>query len=163
MRLKVTTKGRLIDSLDVLGKDKRLLCSVNYRYQDCNGQPRISSLVAQLPERPIKIGDPNLVLENYSIKAGDIEYVAHKGGRTYKVSYENIKLGDRVVKLPTFIEVRTTSDNGFLRSARLFNYKLVDMTRQQAWEAAQAFARSSDQYLAFPGLALSMKNLSLGL
>lgn len=76
----------------------------------------------------------------------DVNYVSHKGGRTCTVTYEDVTLGETVVRLPAQVAVHRTEDRWPMRSARLMNFQRVELDKDGVWEAARAFGGLDDAY-----------------
>jgi len=138
--------GGRLESLDILDKDNRPFCKIKYEYTSDDHPPKLDKLIAELPVRPqmiarrgtIKLYNPGT--GEYRVRPSEAEYVYHKGRRICQVMYQDIQLGQRLVRLPVRIEVRIASNNLLLRSATLSNFKLVNMTKEQVWQQAKTYA-----------------------
>ncbi len=142
--LTVQSQGRRLESMELFDAQRRSLGKMNYRYETDSGAPRLARLVADLPARPVTLKSDT--------DDREIDYVSHKGGRTCAVTYEDVTIGNRMLRLPTRIEVRVTADQQLLRSARLLNFQGVDLDKEGVWEAARAFSRLDDEFPAWARL-----------
>jgi hypothetical protein len=154
-RLKAQVKDNKIKSMELFDARQRSLCRTKYEYErDGNASP-LAKLVAELPARPEKLA-VNANLTNFSsggekkvYKVKDVDHVYHKGGRTCAVTYEDVAIGDKALRLPVQVEVRASDDKRLLRSARLMNFKHVDLDKSAVWEAAKAFGDLSSEDWAY--------------
>jgi hypothetical protein len=153
-QLKVRAKGNRIESMDLLDAQQRSLGTMKYECDRGSNVSPLARLVAELPAKPQKVAvDANVtnssggVRKTYEVK--DIDYVSHKGGRTCTVTYKDVTIGDQVLRLPVHVEVHVSEDKRLLRSARLINFKRVNLDKTGVWEAARAFAHLSDEDQAY--------------
>lgn len=154
--LKVRAKDERIESMELFDNQKRPLGRMRYEYERDGNTPSLTKLIADWPERPEKLAiDVNVVVTSSSIdvntvgtpksekkrinKTSEIDYVSHKGGRTATVTYKNVALGGKVLRLPMLVEVRRSDDKRLVRSARLMNFKQLDLDKAGVWQAAKAF------------------------
>jgi hypothetical protein len=152
-RLKVHARGDRIESMELFDSQKRQLGTMKYEYET---DGNLTKLTADWPERPEKL----LFDVNDGFPKSLIDYVSHKGGRTATVAYSNITVGGRVLRLPVRVEVRRGDDKQLLRSAKLTNFKQVNLDKAGVWKAAKTFAglssedhalaRLRDKYLEAP-------------
>ena len=150
--LRVNAKNKVIEMMEVLDRDQQLICKVNYHYGP-EGD-RLSRLTALLPTRPQKLlADANVVMQisdgdgikEQTIRIDTVDHVHHKGGRICAVTYKDVTLGNEIVRLPVYVEVRRADDSRVLRTAELTNFRLVQMDKDQVWQAARAFAGLTQQ------------------
>jgi hypothetical protein len=154
-QLKVRAKGNRIESMELLDAQQRSLCRMKYEYEQGGNASPLARLVADLPARPEKLAvNANLTSTSsrgetkaYNIK--DVDHVYHKGGRTCTVTYRDVTIGDKALRLPVHVEVRASDDKRLLRSARLMNFKGVDLDKTGVSEAAKAFAHLSSEDWAY--------------
>jgi hypothetical protein len=146
-QLKVQAEGDRIESLDLLGNAGRKLAGIKYEY---DGTGKISRLMADLPVRPEKLAvDVNMTITvgdaKLPYRRTDVDYVYHKGGRTCAVTYQDVTVGDTHLRLPVRVEVRRSDDKRLVRSAKLMNFRRVDLDKAAVWEAAKAYGRFSSE------------------
>jgi hypothetical protein len=147
-QLKVRAAGNCIQSVDLLDDRQQPLGHMKYEYEQGGAAPQLSRLIADWPERPQKLTTDIHSLFGSTLEPGmrkvdktiEIDYTSHKGGRTATVIYKDVALGDKVMRLPVQVEVRRTSDKRLLRTAKLMNFKRVEMDEAGVWQAAKAFA-----------------------
>jgi len=165
-RLKARLKDDRIESMELFDK-QRSLCRLEYEYEPSGKASGLSRLVAHLPVRPEKLAAQVTLTSTSSqgdtknFKLNDVDHLHHRGGRTCTVTYRDVSLGDTVLRLPVQVEVRVSEDKRLLRSARLIDFKRVDLDKAGVWEAARAFGglspedrewrRLADRYLKQPG------------
>jgi len=157
--LKVQTKDDRIESMDLFDNQRRPLGRMRYEYQPDGKVPRIATLVADLPVRREKLAvDANVVViprhagapeQKETYRVPDVNHVSHTGGRTAIVTYSDVPVGDKVLRLPVKVEVRRSDDKRLVRSARLMNFRRVDLDKEGVWKAAKAFASLGDEYWTF--------------
>jgi hypothetical protein len=82
-----------------------------------------------------------------------MDYVSHKGGRTCTVTYKDVSVGDRVLRLPVQVQVRRSDNKQLLRVARLMNFQRVDLDKEGVWKAAKQFGGLGSEYAAWVRLA----------
>lgn len=149
-RLKARLKDNRIESMELFDK-QRSLCRLEYEYEPGRNASALSRLVAHLPVRPEKLAAQVALTSTSSrgdtknFKLNDVDHLYHKGGRTCSVAYRDVSLGDTVLRLPAQVEVRVSEDRRLLRSARLIDFKRVDLDKAGVWEAARAFGELSDE------------------
>jgi hypothetical protein len=148
----VQAKDKAIEMMELLDQQQQLICKVHYQYGP-EGD-RLARLTAFLPTRPQKLlADANVTLElpnqdglkQQVISINTVDHVYHKGGRVCNVVYKDVLLGDKTVRLPVYVEVRRADDGRVLRTAELTNFRLVQMDKDQVWQAARSFAGLSQQ------------------
>lgn len=143
--LKVRAKDERIESMELFDNQKRQLGRMRYEYERDGNTPSLTKLIADWSERPEKLAvDVNAVVSSKSEKktinkTAEIDYVSHKGGRTSTVTYKNVAIGGRVLRLPVQVEVRRSDDKRLVRSAKLMNFKQADLDKAGVWRAAKAF------------------------
>ncbi|MBN1362137.1 MAG: hypothetical protein JW993_16195 [Sedimentisphaerales bacterium] len=137
--VRLQAQGRRIDSMELFDAQRLSLGRMRYEYEAEGPPPRLARLVADLPPRPVR-------LQPDDANDPEIDYVSHKGGRTCTVAYQDVTIGDRTLRLPARIEVRVAGERQLLRSARLLNFKGVDLDKASAWEAARAFSRLDSEF-----------------
>jgi hypothetical protein len=150
-RLKAHIKGNRIESMELFDNREQSLCRMKYEYERDGTASPLAKLVADLPIRPEKLAvNANLTSKSsrgetkaYQVK--DVDHVYHKGGRTCTAAYKDVTIGDKALRLPIQVEVRASDDKRLLRSARLMDFKRVDLDRAGVWEAAKAFADLSSE------------------
>ncbi len=157
-RLKVHGQADRIDSMELFDDEQRALAKMRYEYERGAGPGRIATLVAELPVRPETIGQD----ETRMVTGSDgnrtphtipgASYISHKGGRTCTVTYRDVTAGDKVLRLPVQIEVQRTDDKRVVRSARLMNFKRVDLDKDGVWQAAKAFGASDSEHATYARL-----------
>jgi sulfur carrier protein ThiS len=146
-QLKVHTRGERIESMELLDAQQQSLCRTRYEYEQAGNSSAVAKLVAELPVRPQKLAvDVNMTIvpkgrpeAKRTLKITEVDHVRHDGGRTCTVTYDNVAIGDTVLRLPVQVEVRNSQDKRLLRRARLINFKRVDVDKAGVWEAAKAF------------------------
>jgi hypothetical protein len=159
-QLKVRTEGDKIESMELFDAQQQSLCRTRYEYEQAGNSSAVAKLIAELPVRPQKLAvDVNMTIIPKSNPAGkrtykvtDVDHVYHKGGRTCTVAYRDVAVGDQVLRLPVRVEVRNSEDKRLLRSARLMNFKRVDLDKAGVWEAAKAFGGLSTEDQAWQRL-----------
>jgi tetratricopeptide (TPR) repeat protein len=154
-RLTVQAKGGRIESMELFDERQQLLGRMNYQYERDGSASGLTRLIAELPVRPEKLtvkgevvvtptsGNPK---DRYTYRIDTMDHVYHQGGRTCTVAYQDVTLGDKILRLPVHVEVRVSDSKQPLRSARLANFKHVDLDKAGVWEAAKAFARLDSEY-----------------
>ncbi len=148
-QLKVQARAGRIEAMDVLDNASRKLVGIKYEY-DRGNNPQISRLVADLPVRPEKLpidGNTTVTMGDTKIpyRITDIDHVYHKGGRTCAVTYRDVKAGSATIRLPVQVEVRRSDDKQLVRSAKLMNFKRVDLDKAAVWEAAKTYGGFSGE------------------
>jgi len=144
--------------MELFDREQRLLARMDYAYERDGGRRRLATLTAELPVRPLKVGSPppTIVAPDGQTTTGrtvpDVNYVSHKGGRTCTVTYEDVALGKQVLRLPVRIRVVRSDNKQLLRSARLMNFKRVDLDKDEVWQAAGAFGGLGRMYATWEGL-----------
>jgi hypothetical protein len=151
-QLKVNAKGDRIESMDLLDRWETSLCRIKYEYEGAGNTSALTKLVAELPAGFVKEAvDVNVPIQFVSgskvytrkHKVADIDRAYHKGGRTCTVTYKDVTMADQALRLPAMVEVRDSQDERPVRSARLVNFKHVDLDKTAVWEVAKAFAGQS--------------------
>jgi len=155
--LKVQAKDNRIDSMELFDGEQRLLAKMEYAYERDSGPPRLATLTAELPVRPegLVFGSRIRVAPDGQVTTRtvpDVNYVSHKGGRTCTVTYEDVALGAQVLRLPVRIRVVRSDNKQLFRSARLMNFKRVDLDKDEVWLAAEAFGGLGSMYATWEGL-----------
>ena len=158
-QLRVRASNDRIESMELFDNQRRALARMRYEYQPDGKVPRIATLVADLPVRHEKLAvDANVVLiprhggapeQKETYRVPDVNHVSHTGGRTATVTYSDVTIGDKVLRLPVKVEVRRSDDKRLVRSARLMNFRRVDLDKDGVWKAAKAFASLGDEYWTF--------------
>jgi len=147
--LKVRAKDDRIESMELFDSQERQLGTMRYEYEREGNTAQLTKLIADWSARPVKLGvDVNEAGSPKSV----IDYVSHKGGRTSTVTYRNVTVGDRVLRLPVQVEVCRSDDKRLLRSAKLMTFKRVDLDKAGVWRAARTFAGLSSEDLALERL-----------
>jgi len=154
-QLKVRAKSGLIESMELFDGQQRSMGRMQYEYEQSDNDRRLARLVANLPERPEKLvinGEATIRImgdgeDQVRTSEGPrtVDHVSHKGGRTCTVTYEDTVVGDATLRLPAKVQVRATNDGRLVRSARLMNFKRVDLNKEEVWEAAKAFCNLSSE------------------
>jgi hypothetical protein len=158
-RLKAQVKGNRIESMELFDDKQASLCRIKYEYERGGDASPLSRLVADLPVRPERLGIDAKVTsasprgEKNAYEVREVDHVSHKGGRTCTVVYKDVTIGDKTLRLPVQIEARAGDDHRLLRSARLMNFKRVDLDKAGVWKSAIAFAHMSNEDWAFYKLA----------
>ncbi|NLH44193.1 MAG: hypothetical protein GX448_20330 [Planctomycetes bacterium] len=157
-----TTDGR-IDSMELLDSHRQSLARIRYEYELNGGAARLASLVADLPVRAERLAiNQQVTLHSVEGAQGKdrtfsrikpVDHLSHQGGRTCKVTYGDVGVGDGNLRLPTRIEVRVAQDGRLLRSATLMNFRRVNLDKEQTWQAAKAFVDSTGEDRAYHQLA----------
>lgn len=155
--LKVRATNDRIESMELFDKQRHSLARVRYEYERKADPPRVDTLVAELPVRPetLATGATRTIVsggQTRTVSIPDANYVSHKGGRTCTVTYQDVTVGDAVVRLPVQVRVQRSDNQQLLRSARLMNFQRVDLDRAGVWEAAKAFSRLRDDYVTWQRL-----------
>lgn len=150
-RLKARIADDRIESMELFDDSQRLLASMTYEYERSDGPARLARLIAELPVRPEKLAMEGHVTvtsrdTTATYEIPDVNYVSHKGGRTCTVTYEDVTLGETVLRLPVQVAVHRTMDRWPLRSARLMNFRRVELDKDGVWEAAKAFGGLDEAY-----------------
>jgi len=149
-RARVQIAGGKIQRMELFDPNQKLLARLSYDYTGGNSL-RIDRLTAELPERPVKlathVNDVTVTDSNgtRTLRLPDTDYIRHKGGRICTVEYRDVAIGKITARLPVSIEVRSAVNGSLLRSARIVNFRLVDMDKTKALEAAKAFAGLTDE------------------
>lgn len=157
-RLKVHAQADRIESMELFDNEQRSLAKMRYEYERSAGPARIATLVAELPVRPETIGQDQTMMVTGSDgnrtprTIPGASYISHKGGRTCTVTYRDVTAGDKVLRLPVQIEVQRTDDKRVVRSARLMNFKRVDLDKDGVWQAAKAFSGSDSEHATYARL-----------
>jgi hypothetical protein len=147
--LKVRAQDDRIESMELFDDQQQQLGRMRYEYERDGSTPQITKLIADWPARPVKLAiDVNATTSSKSGKrkidmVAEIDYVSHKGGRTSTVTYRNVAIGSKALRLPVQVEVRRSDDKRLIRSARLINFKEVDLDKAGVWRAAKAFGSFS--------------------
>ncbi len=149
--LKVRADKDRLESLELFDEQHRSLARVRYEYDRHADPPRVATVVTELPVRPetLATGGTKTISsggQTRTIRIPDANYVSHKGGRTCTVTYQDVTVGATVLRLPVQVKVQRSDNQQLLRSARLMNFRRVDLDRAGVWEAAQAFSRLRDDY-----------------
>ncbi|NLT78630.1 MAG: hypothetical protein GXX98_19080 [Planctomycetes bacterium] len=150
-RLKARIADDRIESMELFDDSQRLLAWMSYEYERSDGPPRLARLIAELPVRPEKLAMEGHVTvtskdTTATYEIPDVNYVSHKGGRTCTVTYQDVTLGETVVRLPVQVAVHRTEDRWPMRSARLMNFQRVELDKDGVWEAARAFGGLDQAY-----------------
>jgi hypothetical protein len=151
-RLKVWAADDRIESMQLFDKRQQLLTNVRYEYERGAGPARVSMLVAELPVRPEKLAvDAHMTRTTpdgnaMTYKVPDVNHLSHKGGRTCTVTYKDVTLGDTVLRLPVQVRVQRSDNEQLLRSAKLMNFRRVDLDKAGVWDAAKTFGGLGSEY-----------------
>lgn len=142
-KLKVHTSAGHIDSMEFFNAKQQLLKSVSYEYDDKGGKTYLRRQTVVLPERPLMVGfrgeGMKVTLDGKEYRYRDLEATHHRGGRKCTVEYEPVSLGDKEVRLPVRVTVRSGQDERVLRCVRMMNFKQVELDAAGAEEAARRF------------------------
>ncbi|HNS20254.1 MAG TPA: hypothetical protein PKH24_07130 [Sedimentisphaerales bacterium] len=151
-RLRVRARDDRIESMELLGNHRQSLAQIRYEYEQGTSPAPLATLVAELPVRPETLGlnatvtltdrDGNQRTHNVP----DVNYVSHKGGRTCTVTYQDVKAGDKTLRLPVRITVQRSDNKRLVRSARLMNFKRVTLDKDEVQAAARAFGMLDGEY-----------------
>jgi hypothetical protein len=126
-RLKVQARDDRIESMELFDAQQRFAdrneVSVRARRR---GSAFLAALTEELPVRPKNSREAASVTNSSRDHSGlsgvrVIDYVSHKGGRTCTVTYKDVSVGDRVLRLPVQVQVRRSDNKQLLRVARLMN------------------------------------------
>jgi hypothetical protein len=159
-RLKAHIRDNRIESMELFNEQQELLGRMSYEYERNGNALALTKLVGDLPVRPQKLA-VEITVASKSATDDDgekkkapavtetFDYVRHKGGRTCTVTYQDVAMGDAVLRFPAHIEVRAGDDGRLLRSARLINFKRVNLDKAGVWDAAQAFVGLSREDRAY--------------
>ena len=155
--LKVQAKDNRIDSMELFDGEQRSLARMEYTYEREGGPARLAALTAELPVRPEKVGGGSRVTvapdgQTTTRTVPHADYVSHKGGRTCTVTYEDVALGEQVLRLPVRIRVQRTDNEQLVRSARLMNFKRVELDKNEVWQATEAFGELGPMYATWERL-----------
>jgi len=157
-RVKVQARDDRIESMELFDAQQRSLIATRYQYEPGEGVPRLAALTAELPVRPEKLpGGGNVTISSrdrqWTHAVPDIDYVSHKGGRTCTVTYKDVSVGDRVLRLPVQVQVRRSDNKQLLRVARLMNFHRVNLDKEGVWKAAKEFGGLGSEYATLVRLA----------
>jgi len=157
-RLKVQVRDDRIESMELFDAQQRPLVATKYQYEPGEGSLRLAMLTAELPVRPEKLpGGDNVTISSrdrqWTHAVPDFDYISHKGGRTCTVTYKDVSVGDRVLRLPVQVQVRRSDNKQLLRVARLMNFHRVDLDKEGVWKAAKEFGGLGSEYAAWVCLA----------
>lgn len=151
-RIKGTRKGNILSSVELYDMQDQLLCKIRYEY-DQDGA-KLAKLIAELPPTPQKIllnaraiyrAQGSDSPGEGTVKIETADHIHHKGGRICTVIYKDIPLADHPVRLPVEVEVRRADDQTLLRRTTLMNFRLVQMDKDQVWQAATTYAAVSEE------------------
>jgi hypothetical protein len=154
-RLKAQARDDRIEWLELSDARQQQLAKMRYEYgQEANG-PRLTKMIADLPVRSVKLPvDVNTPIvtklgsaEGRNYTATEVDHAYHTGGRTCTVTYQDVTLKGKVLRLPALVEVRRTDNQRLVHRARLTNFRHVDLDKAGVWEAAQAFAGADKEWL----------------
>ncbi len=140
-----------IESMELFDDRRGSLAKMEYAYQRTDSGQRLTTLTAELPIRPeIIAGGTSTTIatdgQTTTSRIPDVNYVSHKGGRTCTVTYDDIGLGGDIVRLPIRIVVQRSDTKEFVRSARLMNFKRVDIEKAGVRQAARSFGGLGSAY-----------------
>jgi len=156
--LTVEANNDRVESMELFDDQRRSLAKVRYEYESGTGPARLARLVAELPVRPQKLGiDTRIKIEGDAQKnvhrITEADHVYHKGGRTCTVTYKDVAVGRNVLRLPAQITVQRSDNKRLVRSARLMNFKSVDLDRDGVHKAAKAFGELDPEHAVWARLA----------
>jgi hypothetical protein len=142
--LSFSCSGSLIDSLDLFGKEHRLLKRLEYEYDHKTNPPQLISESVFLPERPMEVGFRSNVLtvrlDGNKYEFTQFNTIHEKGGRKCVVEFGQVLLSNGLVTLPVLVEVRDGASGRMLRSVRMTNFHQTKLTSTESLEAASRFA-----------------------
>jgi hypothetical protein len=140
--LKVRAQDGRIESMELFDGQQRQLGKMRYEYERDGNLPQLARLIADWSAKPEKLA---VDVDETGSPRSTVDYVSHKGGRTSTVTYKNIAIGDKVLRLPVQVEVHRSDDKRLLRSAKLMNFKQVNLDKAGVWQAAKTFAGLSSE------------------
>lgn len=137
------TDGR-IDALKLMDAKAQLIKSIEYEYSAQKQGPLLSKQKVVLAERPLSLGfrgdGIKMTVDGKEQTYRELPGSHHKGTRTCSVDYEPTKMGDKSIALPVRVVVRAPDGQTVLRSARLFNFKQLELNPEQARKPADGLA-----------------------
>jgi len=129
-----------------------LVKSLHFTYETNRPSGALARLDAIISEKGLMLG---LGGDGAEIRIGkDNQRVTQfpgtygKGGRKSSVFYEQVSIGDKSARLPVRIEVRGPG-NELLRSARLLNFKRINLTALEARERALEFSAFDSAHISY--------------
>jgi hypothetical protein len=140
--LKVRAQDGRIESMELFDGQQRQLGKMRYEYERAGNVLQLARLIADWSARPEKLA---VDVDETGSPESTVDYVSHKGGRTSTVTYKSIALGDKLLRLPVQVEVYRGDDKRLLRSAKLTNFKQVNLDQAGVWKAAKTFAGLSSE------------------
>jgi hypothetical protein len=142
-RLKVSSNGQQITSMQLYNAEQRMLKDISYEYESKGGKSLLRRQTVALHERPMMVGykgkGMRITLDGKEHWYRELKAKHHAGGRTCTVEYELVRLGDKEVSLPAQVTVRNGKDGRILRCVRMMNFKQIDLDAAGAEEAARRF------------------------
>jgi hypothetical protein len=148
--LTVTTRSGLVRSLEMFGDKHSVLKRVEYEYDDHASPPRLLRERVILPQTLMNVGlqsgSLKVAIGNTNYLFSEFPIVHEKGGRICTVEYNRIPLGKRQVSLPTSIEVYDGLTTNLLRSVSMTSFREMNLSSEQAEDAAEGFAGITTDY-----------------
>jgi len=142
--LTVHARGGVIDSIEMFGKERRLLKKVEYEYYDKVNPICLSREHVFLPEGPMEVGlqsgGMSVAIAKHKYVFSDFPIIHEKGGRKCVVDYSRIPLGKVLLSVPVQIEVRDAVSGALLRSVRMTNFQQTELTSSESEQAAEHYA-----------------------
>jgi hypothetical protein len=147
--MKIRSNGSQIKQIDLLGKNREAVKSIEYEYTHYKGSTRLCRQkitlaqapgFAELPGRGVTV---TLGESKYQLKELPIQF--HRGGRTADVEYIPVALESNILSLPESIRVHSSSKR-MSRSARLVDFRPMDLTYLQAQDAATKYAGFTQEH-----------------
>lgn len=156
--LRVSSRDGRIDSIEFLSGEGQVQKSVTYDYEADLYPRRIHRQTVHLEPQSLRVGFLGEGLkvtvggQTYNFSEFDGTYPS--GERACTVLYSPFALGNRLLSVPTYVEVRNAGDGMLLRSVILTNFQSIGLTASAAAQAASAFAGFTSEHLEYRQLLI---------
>jgi hypothetical protein len=156
-RLGVRTQDGRIDSLRFLDSQGRVLKSLDYEYAQTHARTYLVREHVQLPERQVVVGlqgDQAIVtkVRDQQYEYSQFETIHHEGGRKCTIEYAPASLGGKEVVVPVETTVCDGQGTEVLRSARMMNFRRIELDANAVREAASRFCCFTDEHRQYRDL-----------
>lgn len=127
------------------------LKGVDYEYSKKEGKYFLKKQTVIIPERKFMVGFNGegaiITIKDRKIPIRDLPAIHHKGGRKCMVDYQTIQTDNGLISVPSDIYVHKANSISLLRTAKMSNFVQMEMTKEEAKQAAIDFGSLNEQDL----------------
>jgi hypothetical protein len=148
----INSQGSL-NSVKFLGIDGKPWKSIAYEYDSSDLTKRLNRQVVTFNERPIRVGfgegGVQVVVQDKTFHFSDLNLTQHAGGRVGSANYKPVTIGEHVVQMPFYTEIRQTLDGPVLRSATFTKYQSNSLDSNESNKAAKSYSAFTSDFESY--------------